>query len=129
MNIRKLSIRLDGFSGNLLEKIPDRNKALDIKVAHRVKIDQMEGGTEAVYHLYTDVAPSPQALFTCQVDQDIHVEFTEAVSKEEVETMAYQICSNGANQLSFIVASMTRELIETPILLPTSLNAQDFEIV
>lgn len=129
MDIRKLSIRLDGFSGNLLEKIPDRNKALDIEVAHRVKIDQMEGGTEAVYHLYTDVAPSPRALFTCQVDQDIHVEFTEAVSKEEVEDMAYQICSNGANQLSFIVASMTRELIETPILLPTSLNAQDFEIV
>lgn len=129
MNIRKLSIRLDGFSGNLLDSIPDRNKPLDIEVTHRVKIDQMEGGTEAVYHLYTDVAPSPRALFTCQVDQDIHVEFVEALNKEEMVDLAYQICSNGANQLSFIVASMTRELIEAPILLPTSLNAQDFEIV
>ena len=129
MELKNLSVQLKGISGQVLDEIPDRSKPLNIHVVHKVKIERVKGSKTYRYYLSTDVAPKPVTLFTCQVDQLIQVEFAQGLKDEKAEELAYDLCSQAANQLSFLIAMITRELIDTPIMIPPSLNRESFEVL
>lgn len=129
MEIEKLSVQLKGFSGQVLDKIPDRSKPLNINVSHKARVEKVEGTKTYLYHLSTDVAPEPRALFTCQVNQVIQVDFVQDLAIQEAKNVSYDLCSQAANLLSFLIGTMTKELIDTPIIIPPSLNFEAFEII
>ena len=129
MAVKNVLVQLEKCTGGLLENIPDRSEPLDIHVNHQVGIEQLEGGTEVVYHLHTEVGPRPRSLFYLQIDQSIHVAFTEAVSLDQVREMAYDLASQGANALSLLIANLTRELIGTAIMVPPQLNQREFKVL
>lgn len=129
MEVKNVLVQLEKCTGGLLENIPDRSEPLDIHVNHQVGIEQLEGGTEVVYHLHTEVGPRPRSLFYLQIDQSIHVAFTEAVSLDRVREMAYDLASQGANALSLLIANLTRELIGTAIMVPPQLNQREFKVL
>ena len=129
MEVKNVLVQLEKCTGGLLENIPDRSEPLDIHVSHQVGIEQLEGGTEVVYHLHTEVGPRPRSLFYLQIDQSIHVAFTEAVSLDQVREMAYDLASQGANALSLLIANLTRELIGTAIMVPPQLNQREFKVL
>lgn len=129
MEVKNVLVQLEACRCGLLENIPDRSEPLDIHVSHQVEIQQLEGGTEAVYQLHTEVGPRPSSLFYLQIDQSIHVAFTEAVSLDQVREMAYDLASQGANALSLLIANLTRELIGTAIMVPPQLNQREFKVL
>lgn len=121
MEVKNVLVQLEACRCGLLENIPDRSEPLDIHVSHQVAIEQLEGDTE--------VGPRPSSLFYLQIDQSIHVAFTEAVSLDRVREMAYDLASQGANALSLLIANLTRELIGTAIMVPPQLNQREFKVL
>lgn len=126
MEIKKLQVRLEECKGKLLEQSPDPSKPLDIHVDHYYSFQQMEEETAALYRLHTKVSPRPEALFVIEIDQSIHAVFGEALPMDQVDKMAYDLCSQGASALSLLVGNLSKELIDTAIIIPPQLNKNSF---
>ena len=129
MEVKNVLVQLEACRCGLLENIPDKSKPLDIHVNHQVEIQQLEGGTEAVYQVKTQVGPRPQALFYLEIHQSVHAAFTGPVSLDQAKEMAYDLASQGANALSLLIANLTRELIGTAIMVPPQLNQREFKVL
>ena len=119
--------KLQLVSGELLPQVPSRDKVLNIESKHYYRIFMNQDKTFAFFDLDTFVSPIPMELFQIKLSHRIQITCMDGIKRENLKKEAYSICDSVGGQISYLVSSISKELIGSHIVLPPHLNQKCFE--
>ena len=127
LKLERIEFQLISIEGRILPNIPDRNIPLEIESRHSYEIDFHKNSPVQRIYLRTIASPIPPALFEIEMEHRIEFEGSEPMSKEVIESIAYDLCDGLGTQMSHLISILTFELIGTHIIVPPHLNKEKFE--
>lgn len=120
--IKVESYKLKSVTGEILEKIPDSSKPLNIDLKHVSKIKYNNDNKLAIMFLESTINPIPKSLFQVKIIHEIRFSYEKEISGKELFRNSPELSQNLGTQISHLVSIITKELIGTNIILPPNMN-------
>jgi hypothetical protein len=118
--IKRRKSYLNKIVGNKIDKIPD---VTNVDVNQDAECTILKNDKDSVtIKVNTKIFTEPQALFSIEIEYIIELTLNEEISDEEIKDNIDKIISPLGARVSYTVASITKEMHGTHLILPPGLN-------
>lgn len=104
-------------------KIDKKPSDVTVDVNHETKYVILNNTKESlVIRVDTRISVEPEALFSIELEHIIEFMLNEEITNEEIENNIEKIIGSLGTEISYIVASITKEMIGSHMILPPVIN-------